>query len=365
MKKAFTLIELLVVIAIISILAALLIPVLNKAKKEALKSDCRGNEHHLGQALKMTIAAHDDLYDIGRQTGYARLPACQLLGLMMLDDYINDFEILVCPEFSWRTPREPHLSHDMYRTSRGCIYPKDASTDSSNWRNFNPQEICYFLDEGRIHPNPDPARVVLADGIEMCTINGMEPANHPDGVNQLYVDLSVSWQRRMSASSPVIGSFDYGEAGNDCSPPVGTIFVRWGYIPNGRLQEDENEDDRDDIYFIEGTDPVETAIPENVAENEWFMIGAGSRFQVDTDEGYTWADTEQAGTSKNDTYLGGGAIGDHGSNKWRGGGGAGWYGRSSNSDYCGWQWGIPEEYALDFYDADHDDPKTPALLDQR
>ena len=58
MKKGFTLVELLVVIAVIAILAALLMPVINKAEESARKADCINNLTQINRALLMYVDDH-------------------------------------------------------------------------------------------------------------------------------------------------------------------------------------------------------------------------------------------------------------------------------------------------------------------
>jgi prepilin-type N-terminal cleavage/methylation domain-containing protein/prepilin-type processing-associated H-X9-DG protein len=68
--RAFTLIELLVVIAIIAILAALLFPVLARAKSRALQAGCISNEKQVGIGLQIWVDENDGWLPPGPSVKY-------------------------------------------------------------------------------------------------------------------------------------------------------------------------------------------------------------------------------------------------------------------------------------------------------
>lgn len=62
MRRGFTLVELLVVIAMVAVLAAMLLPVLSRARESARKAACQSNLRQIGTAFRLYASDYDELY---------------------------------------------------------------------------------------------------------------------------------------------------------------------------------------------------------------------------------------------------------------------------------------------------------------
>ncbi len=110
---AFTLIELLVVIAIIGILAAMLLPALNKAREKANAATCVSNMHQWSLALNMYV---DDSSDYFPYDGDYNLAPCQSgntdAWFNVLTPYVS--QPTLCTLYAAGTPPTPQVGHSIF-----------------------------------------------------------------------------------------------------------------------------------------------------------------------------------------------------------------------------------------------------------
>ena len=253
-KSAFTLIELLVVIAVITILIAMLLPALSKAREQAIRTQCASNERQCFMALYMYAVDNKGAFPVTVNywgAGYwmpdaglafnASLPPVQSPGAtpLLKSYYNNNYAVLFCPSFLlnsmayntlsdgsahywwyWQnggvttTNNIVHIVGYEFMTNPGVTnssvgvgYPNPLPSDTPTSQ-FNPaaSTFTYWVKK----TNEKAGKVVICDASENIgggslagwqdwAVAHWDPHNNkqkPLGSNVCYIDGHVQWRLR-------------------------------------------------------------------------------------------------------------------------------------------------------------------------
>ena len=165
-KRAFTLIELLVVIAIISILAALLLPVLSRAKGAARKTVCISNTRQINLGLRLYADDHGDAIRAmtNKEALYVTYKESIQAYLSRNGSSTND-QLFACPadDFDCDDPAINNLFSFWNPPPAGKCFHRQQTTRYSSYffNGLSPDEPDARLGQKLFATVREPSRVVL------------------------------------------------------------------------------------------------------------------------------------------------------------------------------------------------------------
>jgi prepilin-type N-terminal cleavage/methylation domain-containing protein len=161
-ESAFTLIELLVVLAIISILAALLLPTLSKAREAGRGTACLSNLRQAGVAIQLYVQDNANRLPIMRDKSLTSSNTFTAPDLV-LSNYLGNVRVLKCPSDQEHLFEETGSSYSWNSLLNG----QDAEHLEVFEMQFAPHQIPLMFDKEKFHKARGEAKAqnfLYADG---------------------------------------------------------------------------------------------------------------------------------------------------------------------------------------------------------
>jgi prepilin-type N-terminal cleavage/methylation domain-containing protein/prepilin-type processing-associated H-X9-DG protein len=198
MRRGFTLIELLVVIAIIAILAAILVPVFNKAREKARQTSCVSNLKQMSLAVLMYAQDYDETFPGGAGMGSdgAGTVTWAPAWWAAIQPYVKNTQIYVCSSHG----AAPAAYDTGWPISYGCNPSFMGWRVGAELAQVDNNAETIMLGEKNIGDYPvypsdtDPAGPLGPFRVD---------CRHNEGANYAFMDGHVKWLKYGADDNPV------------------------------------------------------------------------------------------------------------------------------------------------------------------
>lgn len=146
-EAAFTLIELLVVIAIIGILAALLLPMMGRARESGKATACLSNLHQIGIALQLYVQENQNKLPTMRDRSLTTSNDLPSPDMVLTNQYLGTVRILRCVSDTQQLFETTGSSYAWNSLLNG----QDADHLKVMGMDFDPHAIPLMYDKDKFH----------------------------------------------------------------------------------------------------------------------------------------------------------------------------------------------------------------------